>query len=366
MQERCCALIDLNAAENNYAYLRSRVHGAVKFLCVVKADAYGHGAVEMSRLWEHMGADMLAVACAEEAIRLRDGGVYTPCLVLGYAPPTMVGEFHRRHILPTVYSVDEAIAFDHAAEAVGCILSCHIKINTGMNRLGIPHHDTAALKKICTLSHLNPCGIYSHFSSADSNPHETDKQLNRFTETAAIAEGICGHVLTRHIANTEAILRSKHTHLDMVRAGIGLYGYTSCPNTPIKPVMRLHARINQIHEVKRGDIIGYQPAYRSHHTTRIAVISAGYADGIRRDSAEHHLMVDICGVSCPLIGSVCMDMCMADIGHIKGEVSAGDAAIFFGTKNIGGADEIASRLGTIPYEILTSVSHRPKRIYARI
>ncbi len=363
--QRCRALIDLNAAKHNFLYLRGHTSPAIKLLCVVKADAYGHGAVPLARLWQTLGADLFAVATAEEAFALRQGGITTPCLVLGYASPCHAKFFCDAEILPTIYSLEQAKAWEQAVARHAPALPCHIKINTGMNRLGISATSIEELKQICLLPHLFPVGIYSHLSSADKSPKTTRKQLLQFKSIACIAEGFCERMLTRHIANTDALLQYPETHLDMVRAGIGLYGYAAGEGHPLMPVMQYEARVVQISNIKRGEHIGYGniKAARDMH---LATIAAGYADGIPRDAAGHHLSFTLHGIPCAVVGHVCMDMCMVDISNIKERVTAGDTAVFFGSRPACSAAEAATRCHTIPYTLLTAVSSRVPREYTQI
>ncbi len=363
--ERCYAEVDLTAAAHNYRILRTHTAKNAKILCVVKADAYGHGAVPLARVWEELGAAMFAVATVEEAYALRAGGIHTPCLLFGYAPPTSADILYAQRILPGIYSVEDADAWDTAAEIAGIRLPCHLKVNTGMNRLGISHDDIYALKHICRLPHLDICGIYSHLYASDAHGPDTSQQLATFRSVATCAEGISGHILTRHIANTDAILRHRDTHLDMVRAGIGLYGYTAGVHG-LLPVMRFLARVIQIRELPRGAHVGYGVQTVLSHPARVATLAVGYADGLRRDSGRCRLPVTLGGVPCPLIGNACMDMCMADISSTMSPVHVGDYAVLWGGNATCGADTYAAATGTIPYEVLTSVGGRVKRIYTPV
>ncbi len=357
--ERCRACIDMHAATENYLYIRHRIKPYTKLLCVVKANAYGHGAVEMARLWESLGVDMLAVATAEEALLLRCSGIATPILILGYASPAMAEAFRDTHIIPTIYSLSDARQWNDAAQRADFTLPCHIKINTGMNRLGISCDDTTSIKALCALPRLFPCGIYSHLSAADTDKCAAYRQFRRFKQAACIAEGICGHTLLQHFANTEALLRYPDMHADMVRAGIGLYGYTTYPEATLLPVMRLEARVIQINALSRGETVGYGNNYCARKAMRVATLAIGYADGIRRDSGSRGVRVDIGNTRCPIIGQVCMDMCMVDVSNTD-SVHVGNTAVIFDKSR--GADVMAKALGTIPYEILTGISSRVKRI----
>ncbi len=362
IRERCRAVISDQAACYNFKCFKKYISRQCKLMCVVKADAYGHGAAHLASLWETCGADMFAVATYEEALSLHAEHIHTPCLILGYMPPQNTAFLCRHNILPTIFSYEEASAWETKAEKEGVILPCHIKINTGMNRIGIPYNDNESIKKICMLPHLHPMGIYSHLSAADTDMPLSELQFERFTHVCQLTEHLLRRRLIKHIVATEGILRYPHMHLDMVRAGIGLYGYTSQPTLPVQPVMRLEARVIQLHTVPAGENIGYGNFYKTKKVTRVAVISIGYADGIRRDSGNVNRCVTIRESHCPIIGNVCMDMCMADVSSLI-KITVGDTAIFFGDIPSHGADSVAAQYGTIPYEILTSVSKRVKRIY---
>ncbi len=364
MTDRIRAVINTQHAHHNFQILKSRLDQHTKTLCVVKANGYGHGAIPLAHLWAREGADMFAVATAEEAFSLRNGGITKPCLVLGHTSSDYALPFAMQDILPTIHSAEDATMWNNAAKANGISLACHIKIDIGMHRIGfdITRAIAESLAFLKTCTHLQPTGFYTHLPEADTNPHITEQQFLFFKELTTYAKQLFGPALLCHAANTEACLRYPHMHMHMVRAGIGLYGLAEKGTPGLKPLMQLEASVIQVREIPKNTRIGYGGKFVTTRNSRIATISAGYADGIDRRWGTNRLPVFINGTPCPVSGAVCMDMCMADVTHID-HIKAGDTAIFFGYEACQSAALQAKRLNTIPYELLTSVSARVPRIY---
>ena len=369
IRSRTWAEINLGALKHNLGIAKAT---GKKVMCVIKADAYGHGAVECGRFLEENGADAFAVACLSEALELRRAGIELPILILGYTTAEYADSLAAYTIAQTVTDEQSAIELNNAAKQAGVTVEVHIKLDTGMSRTGLmcqgdTFYDLAAssAEKICGLGNLNVTGMYTHLAVADS-PDEneyTKWQIDNFTaimdmlESRGIRPAIC------HASNSAAIMNNPNAHFDMVREGIMLYGLypDSVPREtgPLMPVMTLKSRIAQIREFPEGTTVSYGRTYRAKSPIRCAVISAGYADGYpRRLSNRAH--IQIAGKSYPQIGRVCMDMIMADV--TGGSVQRGDEVVLFGEGGMS-LEEVAQEVGTINYEIACLVTCRAKRVY---
>ena len=369
IRSRTWAEINLGALKHNLGIAKAT---GKKVMCVIKADAYGHGAVECGRFLEENGADAFAVACLSEALELRRAGIELPILILGYTTAEYADSLAAYTKAQTVTDEQSAIELNNAAKQAGVTVEVHIKLDTGMSRTGLmcqgdTFYDLAAssAEKICGLGNLNVTGMYTHLAVADS-PDEneyTKWQIDNFTaimdmlESRGIRPAIC------HASNSAAIMNNPNAHFDMVREGIMLYGLypDSVPREtgPLMPVMTLKSRIAQIREFPEGTTVSYGRTYRAKSPIRCAVISAGYADGYpRRLSNRAH--IQIAGKSYPQIGRVCMDMIMADV--TGGSVQRGDEVVLFGEGGMS-LEEVAQEVGTINYEIACLVTCRAKRVY---
>ncbi|MBQ4324981.1 MAG: alanine racemase [Clostridia bacterium] len=364
MRERVWAEIRLGAAASNYRHLERALRPGVKLCPVVKAEAYGHGAAPLALLWERMGAASFAVATLAEGERLRAAGVQVPILILGPTDPSLTGRLIGARLTQGVHTLPYAEAL--AGRVEGAPLSVHIKLDTGMGRLGFS--DGVGLKeaaRVCRLPPLQVTGIYTHFSSADTpeGVRFTEEQATRFSLWSRYLEGVLGHVTVRHCAASAAALSSPSWGFDMVRPGIALYGVEprKAPVSPVflHPCLTLKSTLVQIHELPKGAPVGYG-GYRLRRAARVGVVSCGYGDGIFRAWGEGRLWMSVGGKKCPTLGRVCMDLCFLDLSHTAAEV--GDEVTVLGGTGPS-ACEAAERLGTIPYEILTSLSPRVGRYY---
>ena len=364
--------IDLDHLLYNYHALRRRVGEGVKFLGVVKADAYGHGAVQVARTLEEAGADYLAVSSLDEARELREHGVTMPILILGHTPPEQVSELIRLHITQAVSA--ESKAEEYSAEAVRCggTLKIHIKVDTGMSRLGFlcagEHFEggVARIAHSCALPGLEAEGIFTHFAVSDEPGEEneayTRAQFDLFCRVidALAAQG--RHFALRHCANSGAVTYYPDMWLDMVRPGILLYGLTEmAEQLGLKSVMRLKTCVSTIKTYEAGTTISYGRLYRTERRTRVGVLPIGYADGFFR-SFSNCLQVVTADGPAPILGRICMDMCMVDLTECP-NVTVGDTVEIFGEENP--VNRLAAMAGTIPYEIVCAVSKRVPRIYYR-
>ena len=367
---RTWAEIDLDALAHNYRQARARTGPAVRYLGVVKADAYGHGAVQVSRKLEALGADYLAVSSLDEARELRHGGIQAPILVLGHTPPEMTGELIRHRLTQTVSAQAKAEAYSAAAAECGGTLRVHIKVDTGMSRLGFLvrgehfHGGVEAIAASCALPHLEAEGIFTHFAAADADDPDsvayTHEQFALFTRVlGALAER--GRTFAiRHCANSGALARYPEMYLDMVRPGIALYGAgEDRDRLGLRPVMTLKSSVSTIKIFDPGTDISYGRTVRTAGKTRVGVLPIGYADGLFRGLSNRMSVVTDQGPA-PILGRICMDMTMVDLTGLP-EVHVGDAVELFGPRQ--SADSLAEILGTIPYELTCAVSKRVPRLY---
>ena len=364
MKYRVTARVNLDRIRQNYNYIKSRV-GTAKIMAVVKADAYGHGSERVARELQDLGCTDFAVACLSEAQELRDAGINGNILILGPTAKAFVSEVIEGDFIQTADSLQYATLL---AEK-GC-KRIHIKVDTGMSRLGIYCHgkddiEQAAneIEQISKLPNISIEGIFTHFADSDgSNRDFTDRQFNSFSSLLSELEKRNINFGTRHCCNSAATLNYPEMHLDMVRAGIILYGLMPSENVcdeNIGLAMKLSARVCAVHELKKGDCVSYGCTYKAASDTRVAVISIGYADGFSRVYSGKEF-IRINGKTFATVGKICMDMCMVDIGPDH-RCEAGDEAIIFETSE--DIAKLANALGTINYEILCSLKHRVKLKY---
>lgn len=367
---RTWAEIDLDALEHNYRRARTLTGSGVRYLGVVKADAYGHGAVQIGRKLESLGADYLAVSSLDEARELRHGGITMPILILGHTPPDMVPELIRYHITQAVSALAKAEEYSAAAAACGGTLRVHIKVDTGMSRLGFlvrgSHFDggVASIAAACALPGLDPEGIFTHFAVSDEDGEEdesyTREQFGLFT---AVIDALAQRGRTfaiRHCANSGALARYPEMYLDMVRPGIALYGAgADAQRLDLRPVMSLKTCVSTIKVFDPDTTVSYGRTFRTTERTRMGVLPIGYADGFFRGLSNRASVLTDQGPA-PIRGRICMDMCMVDLTELP-DVHVGDAVEIFGQRQR--VDDLASMLGTIPYELTCAVSKRVPRLY---
>ncbi len=366
------AEIDLGAVAHNIREFRRVIGPAVRLMAVVKADAYGHGADPVARACLRAGADALGVARLPEAAALREGGIKAPILVFGHTPPERAETLLDLDLAQAVHSLDAASALSRAASERGGRVRIHVKVDTGMGRLGIVAADRRApetVRAVCALPGTVPEGIFTHFASADSADKTFARgQLSAFEALLMRLGGDGVSFPLRHAANSAALLELPEAHFDLVRPGIGIYGlYPSGEvdrtRARLKPAMTLKARVVQVKAVPEGFPISYGSTYATPAPTTIATVSVGYADGYDRLlSSRGHMVVR--NRRAPVVGRVCMDLTMLDVGHIP-EVAVGDEVVVLGRQGDAGvsADEIAGAVGTINYEVVSAITARVPRVY---
>ena len=374
MFSRSCVEIDLDALKNNIREIRRVTSPSADVMAVVKADAYGHGAIEAAKTVLANGADHLCVATIDEAIELREAGITAKILILGFTSTSRFDDVVRYDIDQAVYSLEDAKLLSKAAVAQDKKVNIHIKLDTGMGRIGFSTEPDASttdeIVEISKLPNIVTYGVFSHFAVADENDDDyTRAQFSRFTSQIEELKKRGVTFVKRHICNSSGIMRFPEMHLDMVRAGIILYGLMppGCPPpvTPLKliPVMTWYAKV--IHEkvVPAGTSISYGRNFKAPASTRVLTVSIGYADGLSRRVGNGSFELEVQGNRFPIIGNVCMDMCMLDASSLPTDVKIPKESevLIFGKEKM--ADELASYLGTINYEITCVVGKRVQRIY---
>ena len=369
--KRTWAEIDLDALSYNYRVLRDHVGADVKFLGVVKADAYGHGAVQVSRTLQELGADYLAVSSIDEAAELRCNGITMPILILGHTPREQVGRLMDLHITQAVSCQAKALEYSEEAVRHGGELTVHLKVDTGMSRLGYlvsGRHfatGTAAICAACALPGLRAEGIFTHFAVADEpdggSRAYTQEQLSLFRRVIDAVEAQRGQRFAlRHCANSGGVASYPDSFMDMVRPGILLYGGGELASQlGLRPVMTLKTTVSTIKTYEPGTDISYGRRYTTPRVTRMGVVPYGYADGFFRCLSDRCSLMTAKGPA-PQRGRICMDMCMVDLTALP-EVKVGDTVEIFGrTQSV---DRLAAILDTIPYELTCAVSKRVPRLY---
>lgn len=355
----------LPACLENYRYFRGRLESQTKLLVLVKANAYGHGAVEFASMMQQAGADYLAVALPVEGIELRKAGISLPILVLTAGTDFFeeIIDYHLEPGIPNLYTLQ---AFNEVLLRRGIKdYPIHIKLDTGMHRLGFMTSEIDALTDyLVSCPTVRVKSVYSHLATAEDPSEDafTMSQLDMFSKNASKVEKSLGYHPMWHILNSAGIERFPEYQYDMVRLGIGIYGISALPGVKLKPVASLKVKILQIKELSDGDTVGYgRHGIVGPQGMKTATIPVGYADGLDRHLGCGRASFSIAGKRVPTLGNICMDMCMLDITGV--DAKPGDTVTIFGEDP--SIEELAAILGTIPYEILTSVHHRIERIIIR-
>ncbi|AUC83041.1 alanine racemase [Lacinutrix sp. Bg11-31] len=358
--------IDLSALKHNVTFIKSKLKSSTKFLAVVKAYAYGSDAVEIAKYLEDLNVDYFAVAYTNEAISLRDAGIKTPILVL-HPQPEKFKLIIERCLEPSIYSQRVLNEFITVAEKQKQYnYPIHIKFNTGLNRLGFAEAEAETiLNSLKTTEAIKVKSLFSHLAASE-DVNEKDFTLNQIKSFKRIAKKMIdnlGYQPLLHQSNTSGVLNYPEAHFDMVRCGIGLYGFGNNPeiNKNLKPVGTLKTSISQIHTIKKGDSLGYNRAFIANEDIKTATLPIGHADGINRLFGNGKGFVFINNQKAFIIGNVCMDMIMVDVTTIS--CKEGDEVIVFGPQH--SAESLAESINSISYELLTSVSQRIKRVFYR-
>ncbi|MBU5463086.1 alanine racemase [Anaerotignum sp. MSJ-24] len=372
-EERVLALIDLDALEYNIKSIRKKTPEGTGIIGVIKADAYGHGSVEVAQVLLENGADWFAVAVVDEGLNLRKHGINAPILLLGYTPELRFEDVINNGFIQTMYSYEMAEKLSKTAVRLGKTAVVHIKIDTGMGRIGYRVNDEAAdeIVRISKLPGIEVNGMFTHFAASDeADKAYTNMQFERFMKMDKMLKDRGLNIPVRHAANSAAIMDIDSMMLNMVRPGIILYGaYPSDEvvkeNLDLRPVMSIKTHVSFVKEVEKGDCISYGRTYTAPDKRKIATIPVGYADGFIRAYAKDGKVL-IKGKFAPIVGRICMDQFMVDVTDID-DVKINDEVVLMGTQgeNSITADDIAKALNTINYEVFCTLSKRVPRQYIR-
>lgn len=375
--KRTWAEVDLDALLHNFSMIKRQAAGR-QVMAVVKADAYGHGARQTSRILAENGADWFGVSNLDEAAQLRRWGIRQPILILGYTPPALAEELAGQDISQAVFSSEYAEVLSRSAAGAGVTVKIHIKLDTGMGRIGFDCRGdggiTAAARAAAAAAALPglACeGVFTHFAAADGeNPFDrefTDRQYRRFCDAVAAMGRLGVKPRLRHCCNSAGLMIHPEKGLDLVRPGIILHGLTPDPGLSCMdgflPTMTLKTVVSMVKELHQGDYVSYGHTYTAEKPVTAATLSVGYADGYPRLLSNRGRVL-IGGRSAPIIGRICMDQTVVDVTGIDG-VREGSEAVLFGRdgETLLPAEELADIIGTINYEILCNVSRRVPRIY---
>ena len=354
--------INLPALKHNYTYLRSKLKKETKLMAVVKAFGYGSDGVAVAKRLQQLGVDYLAVAYVKEGVALRDAGIKTPIIVL-HPQPINFSTLIDRCLEPSLYSPKILLEFiKTASEKKQINYPVHIKFNTGLNRLGFWENDvsfiSSELKKTKT---LKVASIFSHLAASEDIAENdfTKNQINTFNNITEELIPLLDYKPLLHICNTSGIFNFPEAHFDMVRTGIGLYGFGNCAteNKNLIPIASLKSIISQIHKIEPGETVGYNRDYKASGYEKTATIPIGHADGLSRAYGNGKGWVTINGEKALIVGNVCMDMIMVDITNI--DCSEGDEVLIFGENPT--AEKLAEQINSISYELITNISQRVKR-----
>lgn len=369
---RCWAEVDLNALRENLAWIRHRVGPDVKIITVVKADAYGHGLKQIAALLMQSGTDIFGVANLSEAHAIRSVGKGWPILMLGACLPDEVATAVRDQVMPTISSLAEAKSFSATASKLRKTLDVHVKVDTGMGRLGVaPEQAVELVKKVKSLNGLNVAGVYTHFAAVEDNAEVSREQSRRFRRVLEqlAARGLRPPLV--HANNSGALLLERDSTFNAVRPGLLVYGVLSPGKRAIRsalkwrlrPALSWKCRVSFVKEIPAGTALSYGHAFVARRRMRVATITAGYGDGYLR-AGSNHAQVLIGGRRCRVLGRITMDQMLVEIPRMP-RVSAGDEVVLIGRQGHAEIEvnELAGWFGTVPWEVLTSITYRVPRVY---
>lgn len=369
---RAWAQVNLDAITHNLKEIRRITNKNAEICGVVKADAYGHGFLEVSKTLIKNGVTYLAVSMLDEAIQLREQNITVPILILSYTDPVRCDEIVLNDVTQTVFSYDLAKALSQSAKRLNRNVKIHIKIDTGMGRVGFltGYSSIKTIIEICKLPNLIVEGIFTHFASADeSDKSYTYMQFEKFMNICNELKRVGIFIPIKHVCNSAGIMEFPHMHLDMVRPGIILYGMYPSDEVDkstldLIPAMTLKANITLVKDIEPGTCVSYGRIFKAKRKSRIATIPVGYADGYLR-TLTNKARVLINGQFAPIVGKICMDQCMADVTDVSGDIKCGQQVVLIGEQdgeNIT-MEEIADSLGTINYEVSCVIGKRIPRFY---
>jgi alanine racemase len=358
--------INLDAIEHNVKQFKEKLNSDCRFMAVVKADGYGHGAVEVAQAALKGGADYLGVAFLDEALQLRNACITAPILILGYTAPQYIEPAIKNDITITLFSEEVLDSVIEHAKKLGKQAKVHLKVDTGMGRIGVQTKEEALklAKKALSSDSIVLEGIFTHFAAADSaDPSYTRQQFSNFMEIINYLHDHKIEVPIKHCCNSAGTMNFPEFHLDMVRVGISLYGLLPSPDVAhkafaLRQALTFKTKIASLKQVERGQAISYGCTYKTEREAMIATIPVGYADGLSRLLSNRGTMT-VRNIQVPIVGRVCMDQTMLDVSAVA-DAQVGDEVIIFGDKQI---DEIAKLIGTINYEVVCLIGKRVPRVY---
>lgn len=375
--KRTWAEVDLGAIKHNFNEIKKRLDEKTKILCVLKADAYGHGADFLVREYEKLGADWFGVSNLDEAMQLRKAGAKKPILIFGYTPSDCVEVLAENNISQALFSLEYARKLQEKCKSRNVKIKVHLKIDTGMSRIGFFAQDMKSrenaindIMQISDMPELEIEGVFTHFAVADditNNKEYTLSQINNFKSVIADLEAQNIHIPIKHCCNSGGIINFPDMHLDMVRAGVVLYGlYPSDEirgKIDLRPAMQLKTVVSQVKTIPEGTSVSYGRTFISDRAIKVASVAIGYADGYSIKFSNNSEML-LHGKRVKILGRVCMDQLMLDVTDIE-NVTEGDEVTVFGFdgENYLSVDELAKKIGTINYEIVCLVGKRVPRIY---
>ncbi len=357
------AEIDLRSIKSNLETVRSLTGDGVSIMAVVKADAYGHGAVKVSRALTEHGADSLAVATLEEGLQLRGSGIKCPVMIIGSIQKSEIPEIIKNELTPAVYDVETLRSLSGEIQKSGRVLDFHLRIDTGMNRLGIHGGEVRGfINEHRAHTHLNLQGVFTHLASADDpKSNFTDRQISEFYGSLELIRSLNVEPRYFHLANSAAIQNYPGSHGNLVRPGIMLYGAGEQDRTSLRSAMKLKSRIIQLKNLEKGTPVSYGGTHVTEKRSVIATAPIGYADGYFR-KLSNRAYVSIRGKKAKVVGRVCMDFIMIDVTSLSREVRVGDEITLFGDELVT-INDISSWAETTPYEVLTLVGKRVPRTF---
>lgn len=370
---RVVSEINLDTIAHNTKQIRKIVNDKTDIMVIIKADAYGHGAVEVAKVALYNGASAIGVAISDEGIQIRNNNINVPILILGYTPEAKIDEVIKYNLIQTVFTYEMAEAISKVAIKLEKIAQIHIKLDTGMSRIGFLPNDKAIddIIKISKLKNIEINGIFTHFATSDEKDKSfTYKQAQIYQNFVNKLEALGLHIPVKHVSNSGAIIDLPEFAFNMVRAGIILYGMYPSEDVDkskidLKPAMSLKTQVSYIKEISENNPISYGRTYYTKTNTKIATIPVGYADGYSR-ALSNKGRVLINGEYANIVGRICMDQFMIDVTHIP-NVNIGDDVILIGEQNDKAvtAQEIAKLIGTINYEVVCMISKRIPRVYIK-
>ncbi|MGE5446601.1 MAG: alanine racemase [Ignavibacteriales bacterium] len=356
------AEINLDSLKSNFLRTKRIVGNNVGVISIVKADAYGHGAVAVGKALIEYGSDMLGVATVEEALELRESRIHASITLLGGIQPEEAESTVKNDLTPSLFSLHSAYAINKYAEKMGKRVKYHLKVDTGMNRLGVDSGEICDfLNQLSSFKNLEMEGVFTHFANADGEFRDsTLNQISSFRAILSLINQVGFSPKYIHSANSAAIQRFHESHMNLVRPGIMLYGSGRIGNCDLKPVMSLKTRIIQVKRIPSGTPVSYGGTFVAAKPTVIATLPIGYADGYMR-RLSNRARVSIRGATAPVVGTVCMDLIMIDVTEVPG-VGIGDEVVIFGDDLVS-VEDVARWANTISYEILSTIGKRVRRLY---